>query len=479
MSVSKRKVAQHDLDPAAGAEPQADVKLSTLEAAVSYGCVLLAFGLALRAIAYSLWLDETATYWVVRDGFKTLFARAWQWTGASAVYDLTAWASSSLAPVIGLEPALRLPSVLATMVAAFLIYRLGRRLAGRRAAVLSVIAFLCIYEVSFAAIDARPYALGLALLMGSMLCFLQCLDSPKRLYAMVYVVASALVVYTHYLLALGLVAQLVYGWRYRRKLAPLWLAIGVLCLPLSSHVLNLYHTRKAHMFAPTPELSAVLTAIAPPALAAAVFLAAILSRRTAAASRRIPYLLLLVWAFFPPTFLFLLSTFTDTSLFFSRYFLSAAPALALLAGYALSRMASVSLAGVVLVAAFAVMNWHVFAYHALEDWRGAMAALNAQVGPEDPVLVASGFVEGTPEDINHRDVLYAPQLAYPIPHMFRLPHDPDQGALPADLGAARRVFFVGFRSQMQYASWIAQKLPGYRGQPIGSFGEVVVIRFGR
>lgn len=252
MAISKRRSAEPHPKPPIDSGLPTDIKLPGWEAALSYGSLLLAFVLVVRGIASSLWLDETATYWVIKDGLNNLFPRAWEWTGASALYDLTAWASHFLAPVIGFEVALRLPSVLATVVAVYLIYQLGRRLADRRAGLLSAIAFLCIYQVAFAAIDARPYALGLALLLASSLYFLKFLESPKLLYAIVYVAASALVVYTHYLLALGLVAQLIYGWCHRRKLASLWLAVGALCLPLSGHVLNLYNTRKAHSFTPPP-----------------------------------------------------------------------------------------------------------------------------------------------------------------------------------------------------------------------------------
>ncbi len=476
MANSKRRTAEPHPEPPIDTGLPTDIKLPSWEAALSYGSLLLAFVLVVRGIASSLWLDETATYWVIKDGLNNLFPRAWEWTGASALYDLTAWASHFLAPVIGFEAALRLPSVLATVVAVYLIYQLGRRLADRRAGMLSAIAFLCIYQVAFAAIDARPYALGLALLLASMLYFLKFLDSPKVLYAIVYVAASALLVYTHYLLALGLVAQLVHGWRHRRKLASLWLAVGALCLPLSGHVLNLYNTRKAHIFSAPPELSFLLTAITPPVLVAAVFLAAILFERPAAPSRRIPRFFLLVWCFFPSAFLFLLATFTDIRLFLPRYLLSAAPALALLAGCALSRLARVGLASATLLVVFTV-TYQLGSSHTSEDWRGATAALNAQAAPEDPVLVASEFVEGTLPDINRRDVLYAPQLAYPISHMFRLPNVPIQSALPENLDGAKRVFFLGFQRQMDYARFLAQRLPGYRAQRLGSFGDVVLVRF--
>ncbi|MGA3018740.1 MAG: hypothetical protein ABSF62_16590, partial [Bryobacteraceae bacterium] len=288
---------------------------------------------------------------------------------------------------------------------------------------------------------------------------------------------SVLVVYTHYLLALGLVAQLVYGRRYIRKLAPLWLAIGALCLPLGGHLLNMYETRQAHMFSSTPNLSLFLAAVAPASLAAAVLLTIMFSSRPAVASIQIPRQLLLVWFFFPPVFLFLLSTLTDTKLFFPRYYISSAPAVAILAGYAVSRVGNLSMACVLLVAAYTIAFWQNSSEHVSENWRGAMAALNAQATTEDTVLVTSAFVEGTPQDINRRDVLFSPQLVYPIRHMFRLPNNFDERAIPADLLQKRRVFLVAVQRQMEYASWLVQNLPGYRAESLGSFGAVVVLKF--
>ena len=106
-----------------------------------------------------------------------------------------------------------------------------------------------------------------------------------------------------------------------------------------------------------------------------------------------------------------------------------------------------------------------------------MAALNAQATAEDAVLVASAFVEGTPQDINRRDVLFAPQLVYPIRQMFRLPNIFDEKAMPTDLLRKRRVFLVAVQRQMPYVTWLVQNLPGYRAESLGSFGAVVVLKF--
>jgi len=461
---------------AQGSSP-GDTALAAWETAlvwISLGAVLV---LSARAVSGSLWLDETATYWVVKDGLGNLFSRAWEWPGASAVYDLTAWAGNLLTPVFGLEPALRLPSVLSAVLAALLLFRLGQRLIGRRAALIAVTAFFCIYDVAFAVIDARPYALGLALLTGSAYALVRFLDTADRRYAIVYVATSALLVYTHYLLALGLIAQLIYAWSDRRKLAPYWAAIGVLCLPLAGHAWSLYQTRGAHFFASAPEFPALVRAAAPTALAAAVFLGAIFGGASQPVGRPIPRALLLVWGLLPPTLLFLAALLSDTPLFVARYYLAAAPALALLAGWLLSRTTRAGPACAVLAAVFACLYGSATSRHGVEDWRAASAAINAQAASGDPVLVASGFVEATPRDINRRDVLFSPQMAYPVPNMIRLPERPTESALPADFGGAAHVFLLCYEFQMPYAQWAAARLPGYRAQKVASFGPLDLIRF--
>ncbi|MGA3019999.1 MAG: glycosyltransferase family 39 protein, partial [Bryobacteraceae bacterium] len=184
MPVSKRVANEPDVKL-----PDPD-RLPFWEVTAACVSLLLAFVFAARAIASSLWLDETATYWVVKDGLRDVLTRCWEWTGASAPYDLLAWFSSFLTPVTGIEPALRLPSLVAMAIATVLVYQLGRYIADRRTGLLGAVAFLCIHPVAFAAIYARPYALGLALLVASMLYFLKWLDSPRRLYAVIYVIAS-------------------------------------------------------------------------------------------------------------------------------------------------------------------------------------------------------------------------------------------------------------------------------------------------
>ncbi|MEI9974827.1 MAG: glycosyltransferase family 39 protein [Ignavibacteriota bacterium] len=316
--------------------------------AFPYICLLLAVLVSAAQITSSLWLDETATYWVVKDGIGDVVARSWAWSGQSALYYLTAWVARHLAPDLGMEFALRLPTLLALIACVILLYRLGRYLMNARAGVLAALAFLCIPDVSFAAIDARPYMLGLALLIASMLCFFRWLDTGKLLFAILYTVSAALVVYCHCLFGLALFAQVIYGWRYWRKLMALWIAVGALCLPLAGQLLHFYQTRRTHSFDASPDFKAFFTAIAPPILAGSILLAVFVSRKRLRLRHRIYWPYLVAWLVFPPAFLFALSSFTDTKLFVTRYYLSCSPAVALLAGYALGRLSADRFASVLL-----------------------------------------------------------------------------------------------------------------------------------
>lgn len=457
--------------------------------AFPYICLLLAILFSAAQITSSLWLDETATYWVVKDGIRDVVARSWAWSGQSAVYYLTAWISRHLAPYIGLEFALRLPTFLAFVAAVVLLYRLGRYLVNATAGILAALAFVCIPDVTFAAIDARPYMLGLALLIASMLCFFKWLDTGKLLFAILYTISAALVVYCHYLFGLALFAQLIYGLRHWRKLIPLWIAAGALCLPLAGQLLHFYQTRRSHSFDASPEVGAFFTAIAPPVVAGSVLLTMFASKKVANLPHRIYWPYLLAWLVFPPAFLFAISSFTDTKLFVTRYYLSCSPPVALLAGYAISRLSACRFASTLLTASLAIAVWRAGPIHGNEDWRGAISAVNARASGADPVLVSTGFVEGTSREIENaqlRDVLFSPQLVYPMKPFRRLPYAFEKTAVPDDLAGSERVFLItrrstyfGLATGMRYESLLSQKLSGYHSTELGNPGGVSLVVFER
>src|SRR5580692_5224836 len=83
----------------------------------------------LGMIGSSFWLDETGTWWIVKDGAADAVRRALFWSGQSPLFYLIEWCSSRL---FGLnEIALRIPSVLAMSGAGWFLYRIAERLYDR------------------------------------------------------------------------------------------------------------------------------------------------------------------------------------------------------------------------------------------------------------------------------------------------------------------------------------------------------------
>src|SRR5690242_13579321 len=72
--------------------------------------VMVAAGMWLVPLRSSLWLDETGTYWLIKDGVPSIIHRTFDFQGQSPLYYLIAWASNRLFPRS--EIALRLPSTI-------------------------------------------------------------------------------------------------------------------------------------------------------------------------------------------------------------------------------------------------------------------------------------------------------------------------------------------------------------------------------
>src|SRR5205823_2604271 len=143
--------------------------------------------------------------------------------------------------------ALRMPSVIAACVATLLLYRLGKRLLDREAALLAGIVFVASAGVAFHAADARPYALALAFLVASTLALVRWLDRRRTRDLIAYAVLAALTVYTHYLFAVAILAHVPYavyrlrsrGRRWWLHLLTPFLLVAVLLLPAIPHLVFL------------------------------------------------------------------------------------------------------------------------------------------------------------------------------------------------------------------------------------------------
>jgi mannosyltransferase len=167
----------------------------------------LALALGLVALGHrSLDVDEAATLAAAQGDFSDVVERALSDDPARAGY------LALLQPVVALDDAerwVRLPSVLATIVAAIAVYRLGRRLASRRAGAAASIMLALSVGVVEVSRSVGPLALALAAMLVSSAFFARAVERGNAVWWAAYAVSAALLPLTHPIAASALVAQLV------------------------------------------------------------------------------------------------------------------------------------------------------------------------------------------------------------------------------------------------------------------------------
>lgn len=380
-------------------------------------------------ITAGFWTDEAGTWWMVKDRLSDAVARAEWWSATSPLYYALAWAWAQL---FGLgEISLRLPSLLLIIASAALIFRLARFWLDREGAWLAAVYFLMSRFVAFAAIDARPYALGLVLLLAAWVLMLGWLERGGAPRGALFVLCAAGAVWAHYTFALGLLPLAWYlarlGWR--RSLAA---ALGgaLLLAPRVYQMAEVAGRRGQLTFARPPDALDAALAILPVefvALAGLLCLAAAFAswrRRRGAEPDFVPWrvprtlLPVLLLAVLPPAALFLLSRSGGMEIFVPRYMLSREVGLALLSAWLVRGFTRFSLrASTTCAAALLSMGLFLSGRGHSTDWRGASqwAAMHAA----SAVAVTSGFVEsnvpGALADPTRREILFAPQSLYPLP----------------------------------------------------------------
>ncbi len=442
----------------------------------------------LLPLSSSFWVDETGTFWTVKDGIGEAISRCYLWPSQSPLYSGIAWAALQLGGPP--EIALRLPSTLAALASIVIVYRLGLRLLNPSAAMLASIVFACGEPVAFAAADARPYAIALFASLLAISALVRWFDTERLSYAAGYVAAAALTIHLHYIFGLALLVHAVYA-LYRMRFAPTltWgrligagVGVGVLTAPLLPHFLLVAKNTKSWASSPTPR--ALAGAVASPDLFAGIFagvlLAVLFTRKP---QLRIPpitreaLVLLISWFFLPILILFLISVVSPSKIFLPRYYLFALPASALLMGWVLSSIqptkARVLVAISIVLAAISTFGglWRTIG-HGREDWRAALATVRSIVEkPSTPVFVRSGFVESAYvdwlSDSEQYGYLYAPLLAYPpAGRIIRLPYSFDEKArryfekVLATLDDEDSVIFLTSEPQGWFDHWVAGRLAG-------------------
>jgi uncharacterized membrane protein len=386
-----------------------------------------------------------------------------------------------------------------------LLYRLADRLAGPQAAWPAVIIFALIDPVAFAAADARPYAVALLAVIGSMFLLVRWFDTGRLSDCIGYCVLASLSVYMHFLFGTALLVHLIYGiYRARTEkrisIGQLGMAaglVGLLLLPLALYMLAVMKTAQKHSFAGVPTGEGLFALLAPPLLVGSilvVLLLAYLARMhlgfRLAELQGSSLVLLASWALLPVFLLYAISIFTSLKVFLPRYTLPAEAGIAIFAGWLLSAISPARTR--MLVVGAAVLAALVYGpstkYSHGGDWRAAMASVRSTVGTADmPVLIRSDFPESEPfnwlNDQTRQEYLFAPLRIYPsagtlIPLPMFL--TPDTAAylnqtVPR-LEDANRFLLVNM-GDTSYQNWLLGRLSaaGFEKKRIGSFGGSLTV----
>jgi len=385
----------------------------------------------------SLWLDETLTFWVVRDGLAETLERTIHFQPQPAYY-VFMWFWTRIAGFS--EVALRIPSLIAALAACIALAKLGTTLTrDRETGLLAAVVFASSWNVYRESVDARSYMLGVIVLLCMALCLIRWIENGRWRDAWSCGVLAALLPSLHPFFVLTYPAFGLYAllrWSEARAnvkqvgLIALLLVIGALLfLPVG---LMLVSHGGSYSFVPRPDWRALFYAFSWGAPVAGLLFGMAVSGMLGARSQtfrdsepahsieisRASGVLLASWMLLPLSILFAVSKLTEMSVFTGRYLIPAIPAVCLFYGIALRGIPS----GPARVAAVVLIALSSFAMYERprDDFRGAAKAVNEFTADDVtiPILFASGLIEGHDEnwlrDPTLADYLNAPSEYYPL-----------------------------------------------------------------
>jgi hypothetical protein len=453
----------------------------------------------------SIWLDETFTYWAIKDGLVTSLERAHR-IAHFGLYFAIVW----LATLIGgmKEWVLRLPSIAGALLASWALIRLGEQLADRETGLLASVIFATLATVSFAAADARAYALGLMSVVGAIYFEARWLATGRRAHAVAFaLLASATLHFQKLFVGIFLVFAL-YAWKRRSQVRNLSRgslilagAVMFVCLlPVVADTVALVPQSASLSWSSPPSLSVLALMSVPPVLVMGLLAGLFLAGRvvddmqinwTGTDSGFTGFFI--VWILAPPLFLMVVSLFSQANVFNSRYALAAVPGIALMTARFVRAIEPARARRVIMQTVVFLSVAAQFAVrHGDEDWRGAVAAARKA---SKFVLARIGTIEantaGWLSDPEKRDYLLAPLTTYGVDERNAAPlpwriDRPDQEAYVEQLVSevvARHSEFVlvsrAFGDSGATSAWLRGRLApmGFCSRPLGNFGELEVLLF--
>lgn len=481
-------------------------KSPSILARVFYPAALLgSLSIWFVAVRAPLWVDETLAYWQISGSFSKIWSRSAQMPSSFA-YLYILWSAKS---VLGSqEVALRIPSILAMLAAAYFIFQAAQELFGREIAFVTCILFCLHADVVFAATDARPYAFALLMTNLATLSLIRWTKRNDMRYAILFGAAAAGILYFHYLFGAILPAFAIYylllrGRASRTSAAQIAAMLSVFALvgaPLVPRFLELFKNRQLHTFAGDPKTLFVLRTLVPFKLliifAVTIFVAALVRKvKFPGRGCSLAVLLCPLFAIVPIALLYGISAATPMRVFVPRYCLVAVPGAALTWGFLISWIDSrwlrmIGCASLVATVMFQYFTSPLARRHEM-NFKQSHAFVNANVADDQAtVLTCSAFIEANlepiPTDRNSENALVSQLTYYPLDAPvvllpFSLNEETIRIGSQAVLAAAqRRQRFLAVGSPVCYPTlqWLANYSRGaFAAQPIGDFDEVVVVEF--
>lgn len=440
----------------------------------------------------SFWLDEAATQYFVAGNWSDLWSRLSLHPQMSPGYYVVL---KAIGPMwLRGEPGFRWLSLAALAGACLLLHRLGSRLFGAGPAVNAAIIFAVLPNIARQAVNARPYALGILCVVGAAWLLVRWLDERCAWDAVGFTLASAAAVWVHFTMSVILIVFAAYAYHRHRSDAQtargaigVAVAVSMLILPLLLRMtLTWYSATSLSFTSPPTSLDLAEVLILPFVLIVSALLLGRFERKTGSPPvSSSTWVLVLGWAFGPPSILFVLGRWTSAQVFVDRYLLAMYPAVALLAGVWLQRFDSVVIRRV-LLAAVVLACATVTLRTPAEDWRGALhEARSLDLGPSTPIFLSAGFVEARdPEvlgDSRYEPYLSSPLVSYPVPgKIVLLPDATDsrdeltiRQLIQGELTQSRRVLLIsrGFHPIVDWAR--AQMVEqGFTWRELGPFEGV-------
>ena len=171
-------------------------------------------------------VDEASAVAAAQGAFSDVVGRALSDDPARAGY------LALIQPVVAWNDAelwVRLPSVVASVVAAVAVYRLGRRIAGREAGAVASVVLASSLGVVLLTRSVGPLPLALAAMLVSSALFARAVERGHAVWWALYVVSAAVLPLTHPVAASAVAAQLV-ALAVARRQVDLRLALPAACI---------------------------------------------------------------------------------------------------------------------------------------------------------------------------------------------------------------------------------------------------------